>query len=279
MDLPTGSSEGMPFPPVSQSLAAAYDLHGLTLHRFGSSAAELAIDFARPARPHLITEILACCARAADGEPPDRRFLWSLPVGKRIECLLIIASLDSGGSFFAPVRCPNPPCGEQLEVDLALAELLDVARDSTAENIVSEHDGRRLTIRRPTGADQLSWLQESFADKAAATRAMIETLIVGEPEAAPTDDWIELIEEALHRHDPFVQFNMTIHCAECRKHSPVSCDLAELVLRQLQATQARLIAEVHELARHYHWSESEIVAIPPWRRARYLSLTAREGYG
>ncbi len=187
----------------------------------------------------------------------------------------------SGPNKFIPQPLPIKAQAQALisQSAIQLVELLDVARDSTAENIVSEHDGRRLTIRRPTGADQLSWLQEAFADKAAATRAMIETLIVGEPKAAPTDDWIALIEETLHRHDPFVQFNMTIHCAECRKHSPVSCDLAELVLRQLQATQARLIAEVHELARHYHWSESEIVAIPPWRRARYLSLTAREGYG
>ena len=35
---------------------------------------------------------------------------------------------------------------------------------------------------------------------------------------------------------------------------------------------ASLLADVHRLAWHYHWSEAEILALPRGRRAHYLAL-------
>ena len=34
--------------------------------------------------------------------------------------------------------------------------------------------------------------------------------------------------------------------------------------------------DVHELARHYHWTEPDILAIPPARRATYLARIREE---
>jgi hypothetical protein len=38
----------------------------------------------------------------------------------------------------------------------------------------------------------------------------------------------------------------------------------------------RLYEEVHVLATHYHWSESDILALPRRKRLRYLDLIARQ---
>jgi hypothetical protein len=38
----------------------------------------------------------------------------------------------------------------------------------------------------------------------------------------------------------------------------------------------RLFEEVHVLARHYHWSERDILALTATRRGRYLQLLARD---
>ena len=40
----------------------------------------------------------------------------------------------------------------------------------------------------------------------------------------------------------------------------------------LARTPAGLLAEVHRLAWHYHWSEAEILALPRHRRQQYLRL-------
>ena len=37
----------------------------------------------------------------------------------------------------------------------------------------------------------------------------------------------------------------------------------------------RLIEEIHVLALHYHWSESEILRLPRSKRRRYLALLER----
>jgi hypothetical protein len=41
-------------------------------------------------------------------------------------------------------------------------------------------------------------------------------------------------------------------------------------------SSARLEAEVHCLAFHYHWPEADILALPRPRRWRYLELVRRE---
>jgi hypothetical protein len=56
-------------------------------------------------------------------------------------------------------------------------------------------------------------------------------------------------------------------------------DVAALTLARLAAVQRRTIEEVHVLARRYHWSEAEVLAVPPRRRARYLALLDREARG
>lgn len=33
--------------------------------------------------------------------------------------------------------------------------------------------------------------------------------------------------------------------------------------------------DVHLLALHYHWTEAAILALPKWKRQRYLALLAR----
>jgi hypothetical protein len=36
-----------------------------------------------------------------------------------------------------------------------------------------------------------------------------------------------------------------------------------------------VLGDVHELARAYGWSEPEVLALSPWRRAAYLALVRR----
>jgi hypothetical protein len=52
----------------------------------------------------------------------------------------------------------------------------------------------------------------------------------------------------------------------------VAVDLESLALASLARRQRALLREVHCFAVHYGWTESEVLAVPPTRRARYLAF-------
>lgn len=277
MNLTVPAEETVPLPPLSESLQATYDARDLRLRRFGSSQDDLALDFSRPAGPHLITEILACCTERPDGQALDPQLFWDLAVGKRIECLLILASLEEEGQFSLPLRCPNPSCSERMEVDLSIEELLEAGQErEEEERFFVQHGGERLALRRPTGADQLEWLRQPYPDKGAAVRAMVRTLTVEGVQVDLTQEWIDRIEEALDRQDPLLQLSLSVACPHCGELRPHDLAPAEFAVRVLKEAQARLIEAVHLLATRYHWSEAEIFSIPLWRRSQYLLLIERD---
>src|SRR5215207_4134617 len=93
----------------------------LRLRPFGVDERDLSVDFAATARPLLVTEILALCTESDDrAAPPDRGFFWDLTVGKRTEALLAIAAGTTGPCVSAVLRCPEPGCAQELELELSL---------------------------------------------------------------------------------------------------------------------------------------------------------------
>jgi hypothetical protein len=61
-------------------------------------------------------------------------------------------------------------------------------------------------------------------------------------------------------------------CPDCGGRLDCSLDVVSFVLEEIRRRARRLLREVHVIASAYHWSESEILALPEERRRRYLSL-------
>ncbi|HEX8245269.1 MAG TPA: hypothetical protein VF541_17280 [Longimicrobium sp.] len=238
------------------------------LRPFGDSAAALAVDLSAPPDPVRITAVLAACA---DGADPAR--LEALAVGRRIEWLLALAALELD-TFDVALTCPT--CREAIEVDLTVAELLEIGRGSGAETATVEAGGVRLTVRRPTAADQAAWCRTTYASEAEAEEAVVRSLLVDDGGVELTPARLACLEEALDQLDPLVALAMPVGCPCCGAASVHPVDVAALALAPLARMQARLIGEVHALARHYHWSEGKVLKLPRWRRARYLALVERE---
>ena len=89
-------------------------------------------------------------------------------------------------------------------------------------------------------------------------------------------DALEKISHVMDEHDPLVNFSVQVQCPECGREHVCEIDLEELSLNRLRQAQFHLLATVHRLARHYHWSEEEIFKVPYWRRDHYLNLMQRE---
>jgi hypothetical protein len=271
-----------PFPRLPASLRdhspAAGPLH---LRPFGLDAGDLEVDF-REARPLVVTAILALCARDAEGGRPGEEFLWGLPVSTRIECLLSLATGGGREQLLIPLLCPQETCAQQCEVELTLTELGGLGeRDGGSERFMVRRGAEELWVRKPTGGDQLAWLNRTFADGAEALEAMAGALALdrkGAPLGAGRLDgaWALAFDEALDEFDPLVNFHITARCPECGVESAHEVDLEALALGLLRRAQQRLLLTVHRLASHYHWSESQIFSVPHWRRSHYLALIERE---
>lgn len=258
-------------------------MHELPLRPFGHYEDDLDIDFNQRVRPHLVTQILACCTKDRNGEPLGQTFFWDMTIGKRIEYLLTIATLGESSELTTPLRCLNYACQQQIEITLSVEELghLQPQTDDTVPLLVRVGD-EGLQMRRATGGDQLDWLNHSFTDENSAVQAMIQTLVIDHGKDPSNrknlmiEDWVQVIDNAMEEFDPLVNFSLLILCPYCKKEDQYEIDLETLALQKLREAQLRLLDTVHRLAGFYHWSEQQIFSVPPWRRFHYLTLIEKE---
>ena len=216
--------------------------------------------------PSRVSEALQAAVAEVGSQVPDRELVDALSVGDRQFLMSRLAShlgLESvwlsatcgycHGQFDFPLdygAIPVKPAGEGYpfaEVLLAMGQ---------------------VQVRVPTGADQraiLSWPDEQRAKVELARRC-----IVGESSAL-TDDDIACIETALEAVAPELSTHVAAPCPECGGDNLLEIDPYYCLGR----VGNELFVEIHHLAAHYHWSESEILNLPRWRRKKYLRLIDR----
>ncbi len=263
---------------VPKALEATYAIGKLMLRPFGIDESDLEVDFSRPPGPALVTDILECCTTVRDGRSADRNLLWALQVSTRIEWLLRIISLSGAFDAALLMKCLNEACGETVEVELSLDDFLGLQRDPT-DFISVDCEEQTLDLRKPNGLDQLGWATNEFESERAAIETMVQTLIVSDDDSQRVrdissldDDALLTIDRAMQESDSLVDFSLEVVCPYCEEKSEFDLDLQELAIGHLKQLQRRLLTIVHRLARHYHWSEQQIFAVPHWRRIYYLKL-------
>jgi hypothetical protein len=229
---------------------------------------DLDVDFARDDRPALVTALLASC-----GEPRDDGFWWLQPVGNRIAALFrLLAATDAVDHLSLLAHCRRPSCGERFELELPMAMLHDVVPDG--ETIQVHLNGEQsVSLRRPNGRDLREWRNQRPTSRQAAVAIMLHSLVV-EGQATPDDE--PVLSEALSVLDPLVAFTVSCACPACRSTNEVRVDLEDIALARLRRKQRELLREIHRLASRYGWTEAEVLAIPPHRRAHYLAMIEDE---
>jgi hypothetical protein len=231
---------------------------------FGTAAEDLELAFDSPDRPALVTALLAACAL-----PSEAAHWWQQPVNARTAALLALnCDAGLGASLPLTLRCVAAECGGRLEIELPLAALEAGGCEEPCVTVERPH-ADPLTLRRPTGADLRRWREGPAVDPQQAPERMLTDLRV-EGEAQAGD--VERAAQALADADPLVDFTVFCACPHCGHEAQREVDLEGLALQGLAARQRRLLQEVHALASRYGWTESEILAVAPARRARYLAL-------
>jgi hypothetical protein len=217
-----------------------------------------------------ITRLLECCLRDRDGSATAADTTWQWSVPRRRQGLIAIAHATLGASLQALARCNAPGCRNQIELELGLASFDAEAREQVELDVAGKH----LVCRMPTGADLEAWAREGRFEAAwLAARLIVE-------DAPGAADWtsagLDALAAALEAADPLAALTVPVTCPCCGTGLDVTLDLEPLLLGALREVARETLEDVHRLARAYHWTEAEIVAMPRERRRAYLARLQRE---
>jgi hypothetical protein len=211
----------------------------------------------------------------AGGEETARE----LTIGDRQALLLHLRRITVGERMSCVFSCPMPECGEQLELELRVEDLLVRAEGPTRRWHEVEHGGRRARFRLPTGGDQERAARTALAE---GIDASVSELLAACAEGGAGDWSAELRDRVISRMselDPQAELVLTLTCPVCDRASSVPFDLIAYLRDELLDRVSRLERDVHTLASAYGWSEEEILGMAPGRRRRYLTLVESGGRG
>jgi hypothetical protein len=230
-----------------------------------------------------ITALLARCLEClGPAGSVTAETVRSLTVGDREALLLHLCRLTLGDRLQGVVDCPASDCGEKMDLDLKVSDLLlppyEDCRISYEAEVAENGSGYRVRFRLPTGADQEDVAVVARTDSQAAAELLLHRCVEsvtdedGEPVETLPPAAADRISEVMSELDPQAELTLSLTCPACACTFLAPFDAASYLFRELDGRVKRLYREVHLLAINYHWSEAEIINMPDRKRRLYLEL-------
>ncbi len=217
---------------------------------------------------HRVTALLErCLVRLGPHEPVDADAVRELGAGDRQALLLHLRRLTFGDRLECVLTCPF--CGEDLDLDLRVEDLLVAPYPERPLELDAEIDGVRVRFRLPTGADEEAAAAVAEEDAESAVAALLERCVARPP--AISGELAEALGELMGDLDPQADIVLELTCAACGETASVPFDAGDYVAREIGDDRDALLREIHLLALHYGWQESELVAMTTTRRRRYVN--------
>jgi hypothetical protein len=209
---------------------------------------------------------------ASDGEPRPRT------IGERNARLANVHARLFGSEIALLSHCPACGTAVQFSGD---CETLSMQAPSTS--LMPTHrlvvDDHQVDFRLPDSADvaaaSMCDTEEDFA------RALLQRCVLAcscGAGAIPPNQLPVSVLDALSRRmealDPAACVSFDVDCPQCSTRWDARLDMAPLVWQKVQAAAERLLLDIDSLARAYGWTESDVLALTPTRRAAYLQMVA-----
>ncbi len=234
------------------------------------SEAQLLALWEQGLRRHPVDRALLLCAWARPEVPGAR--LAELPLGTINAALLRMREACFGSRIDAYVDCPR--CGERLSLQLDAGELLAGAAETDSREDL-ELAGLRFRVPCSRDLAAVAGMAKGAAlDAEAAAHRLLELCCL-EARHAASGRLMELLAEVetrLAALDPAADISLALACEACAHRWAADFDIGALLWEEIEARARALLAEIHGLARAYGWTEPEILALSPERRAAYLEL-------
>lgn len=251
-----------------------------------TGADEIAIaSLEEPSAAAKVTALLArSVERLGPVQPVGSDVASRLTAGDREALVLHVRRLTLGDRLACVIHCPR--CREPMDLDLRVSDLLlPPLPDAPLEHELELDDGGasyRIRFRLPAGADlEDSAFVAAREGIATAARRILDRCVI---QVTRDDEAVVAVPPGLERalsaamasRDPQAELMLRPICPACGARFEALLDAASFLFDEIGARARTLLGEVHLLARHYHWSEAEILSLTPARRHAYLSLISQE---
>jgi hypothetical protein len=257
---------------------------------------EMLVQARRTETSSLVSAVLSRCVRRLGSiSPVTEDVARQLLIADRQYLLLRLRQSTFGDVVRADLFCPWAECGRRISLEFSLADLpVQEATERapfhtfTLSALASGEDDparRAVSFRLPNGSDQEAISGLLAENEAEALSRLLARAIqtIGPRFLAKADEVAALsplareeIEAEMERVAPKVELNMETACPECGRSFAVPFDLQRFFFGELRTDSELLYRQVHYLAYHYHWAESDIIAMPPTKRQKYIELLAGE---
>jgi hypothetical protein len=192
--------------------------------------------------------------------------LAALPVGERDARLLTLREWAFGIQMRGLANCPR--CSEAVELSLPADQMREM-NPSQPEFMVC-FGGEQFYARVPSTQDLLA--VEETPDAEIARDALLERCLVGRTLAELPPGAADAIVQQMAQCDPRANIELALECPACHHEWLALFNLVSFFWKEIEAWSRRTLAEVHALASAYGWTETEILALSPWRRQFYLEM-------
>lgn len=225
-----------------------------------------------------------CLTRIGTLDTITPHVVQALTVGDREALLLHLHRTTRGDKLECVLSCPNPACREKLEVELEVNDLLHPPYPEPREvyQVTAAADDKtyHARFRLPNGADQEAAARVAAYDVDAAAQVILERCIES---ITSTGDGVSALDtspsavantisDAMAQLDPQAEIVLHFICPACKTELDTPFDAGDFLYRELFHRSGDLYRQVHLLAYHYHWSESEIMSMTEHNRRMYLGL-------
>jgi hypothetical protein len=179
---------------------------------------------------------------------------------------LLRFSASRTGRVDAVATCPH--CAAMIDVDVPVARM---ALASSSSDDVTPLAARRVgrvhaALRVPTVGDLIDAAALDTPEEAQALLA--ERCGLGEVDP---EEWDAAITDLDESH-PLLAASCAVACPDCGEEFEATLDPVELCWEAVDAAATEVIDDVVALATAFGWSEADVLAVPPRRRAMYRRL-------
>jgi hypothetical protein len=233
--------------------------------------------------------------RVGDISPINEKLAGELLVADRQYLLLKLRQSTFGDVVRADLYCPWRDCGQRVSLEFGIHDLpvkeatqhapsysLTLSAQACCEE---DAERREISFRLPNGADQEAVSSLLNENEAQALSLLLNRTIQrigrmsppGQQHVAALSSLARAeIEAEMERIAPKIERNIEAHCWECKRAFLAPFEVERFFFGEVRTDCELLYRQVHYLAYHYHWGESEIMAMPGNKRRKYIELLADE---
>ena len=222
-------------------------------------------------QPERISQLLTAALDRLGGEASDWSRVHGLSVGDRQFLVRQLSARLGFDRIWLNAACAT--CGDGFDIQIQQSAMPVKPAGKGYPRATLKLRGQEINLRVPTGADQAAIA--GMQGPAAAETFLLSRLNEGAPAfdlGTLASEEFACLETAIEAIAPEVATEALARCPVCDAENRVAVD----PYLCLTAANSEILADIHCLARSYHWSETAILALPLHRRKRYLAMIDRQ---